>query len=217
MKLGIYGTGGSGRELYEMITETDALCAQWDEIVFIDDTTECGVFRNRKMMPFKEFEIIYSPAEIKVSIAVGEPAARAALAEKVKNAGYMLATCIHPDAEISPSARIGEGAVIKKGAIVSSDAILEDNVWLQSYAIIGHDARIGCNCQISTYAVVAGRTVVGQNVYIGLSACLREKIVIGDNAILSMGAIVQRDVRSNMIAMGNPAREIAENKNGVFS
>ena len=36
MVLGIYGTGGSGRELYHMIHCFDALSKRWDKIYFID-------------------------------------------------------------------------------------------------------------------------------------------------------------------------------------
>ena len=37
MILGIYGAGGSGREIYEMIISEECLCNRWKDIVFIDD------------------------------------------------------------------------------------------------------------------------------------------------------------------------------------
>ena len=38
MRLGIYGTGGSGREVFDMIEMNPSLKKCWDEIIFIDDT-----------------------------------------------------------------------------------------------------------------------------------------------------------------------------------
>lgn len=212
MVLGIYGTGGSGRELLEMISKYDELNNRWDEIIYIDDTKEIGNCKTKKRMPFDMFSQLYSHEKAEVAIAVGEPQYREQLGEKVQNKGYKLAIIISPKAEVSPSARLLEGVVIKDNSIVSSDAVIGENTWINSNAIIGHDVNIGKNCQISSLSLVAGRTKVGNNVYIGGAACVREDLVIGDRAILSMGAIVLKNVKDNKIVMGNPAREIAENK-----
>lgn len=52
MVLGIYGSGGAGRETKEIAS----LQGIWDEIVFIDDTVSAGSFKRIKRMPFEEFK-----------------------------------------------------------------------------------------------------------------------------------------------------------------
>ena len=52
MRLAIYGTGGSGRELYEIITVTREWDGRWEEIVFIDDTKPEGEFPSSRVVPF---------------------------------------------------------------------------------------------------------------------------------------------------------------------
>lgn len=212
MILGIYGTGGSGKELLEMISKYDNLKKRWDEIVYIDDTKEIGSCKTKKRMPFEMFTQLYSSKKAEIAIAVGEPRYRKQLGEKVRNKGYKLALIISPKADVSLGAQLGEGVVVKDNSIISSDAVIGENTWINSDAIIGHDVNVGKNCQISSLSLVAGRTKVGNDVYIGAAACVREDLIIGDSAILSMGAIVLKDVRDNKIVMGNPAREIAENK-----
>ena len=73
MKLAIYGTGGAGREMHELIVYCAALNKRWTEIVFIDDTKEAGVCYGARMFPFEAFQREFARDEIEAIIAVGEP------------------------------------------------------------------------------------------------------------------------------------------------
>lgn len=211
MILGIYGTNGMGRELRELALIINNKTARWEKMVFIDDTKESGELKGCEMLPFDDIKKKYAPDNMEIIIGMGEPSYKEIIWRRVKEAGYPLASLIHPDAEVAVSASLGEGVVIRKGALVSSDSILGNNVIIQSYVIIGHDAKIGDNCQISSFTDVAGHCVVGKGVFMGLGSCIKEETVIGDNAIISMGAIVMKNVGEADIAMGNPARIIAKN------
>lgn len=211
MKLAIYGTGGSGRELFEIITVTREWDGRWEDIVFIDDTKPEGTFLEHKMVPFDRFIQLFALDGIEIAIAVGEPAVRRTLFERVTDAGCRLATIIHPTCALSPTAVFGRGVIVKDSVSISAGAVIRDNAYINGISMIGHDVEIGEHCQISSHAVIAGGTKVGAGVYVGISACVRDHIVIGEDAIISMGAVVMKDVRPNRIVMGNPAREIAEN------
>lgn len=216
MRLGIYGTGCSGREVFDMIEMNPSLKKCWDEIIFIDDTKQEGTFMQCRMMPLVSLCHNIKKDDIKVVIAVGEPTVRKKLYDRVAENGLGLATIIHPLAQVSGSAKIGEGVVIQEHVTISSDAVLEDNVFINGKTIIGHDVHIGMHCQISSFSIVAGYTQVGEETYIGVSSSIRDHIVVGHNVIVSMGAVVMKDVRDNKVVMGNPAREIAENSGSVF-
>ena len=62
MVLGIYGSGGFGREVKE-IAET---CDSWGELIFIDDTVEEGMFQGIKRVPLELFCNRYRPEKAKV-------------------------------------------------------------------------------------------------------------------------------------------------------
>ncbi len=211
MILGIYGAGGSGRELEELISEYAELNQKWNKLVFIDDTAEEGELRNQQRMPFELFKNKYSPQIAKITIAVGEPAGRKLLNDRVTSAGYSLATIISPNSRISPYAHIGDGVVIQDYSFISSDAKISNNVWIQTHAIIGHDVYIKDNCQISSEVFIGGRSIIEENVYIGACASVREDTIVAHDAIVSMGAVVLKNVTAERICMGNPAREIANN------
>lgn len=212
MKLAIYGTGGSGRELYEIIGMTREWNERWEEIVFIDDMKPEGEFLSRRMLPFDSFCKLFPVSGIEVAIAIGEPSGRKVLYERVTGAGYRLATIIHPTCALSPSAVFGQGVIVKDSVSISAGAVIKDNAYINGISMIGHDVEIGEHCQISSHAVIAGNTKVGPGVYVGISACIRDHIEIGEDAIVAMGAVVMKNVRPGRTVMGNPAREIAENK-----
>lgn len=52
------------------------------------------------------------------------------------------------------------------------------------------------------------RIAIGNNVHIGTNAMIMPGVTIGDNVIIGCGAIVTRDVPSNSVAVGIPARVI---------
>lgn len=210
MKLAIYGTGNSGLEMLELIICSEELRSRWEELIFIDDTKAPGEFQGHRMLPFDRFTETFQTDEIEIIIAVGEPAAREALYDRVTGKGYRLGVIVHPTAVVSPSAKLGQGAVIKDSVSVSSGAVIGENVYVNGISLIGHGAVIGPHSQISSHVVIAGNTTVGTGVYVGISACVRDHIEIGDHAVIAMGAVVMRSVRPHRTAMGNPAREIAE-------
>lgn len=205
MVLGIYGSGGVGREVKEIAEEL----GQWDEIVFIDDTVPPDIFRGIRRMPFDEFTEEFTGEMAEIIVALGEPKYKINLYEKVKSAGFGFATVIHPSSIISKSAKIGKGVIVKPGALISSDALVENNVSIEEYAIIGHDSVIHKHAQISSFVMIAGHCEVGEGTYIAISVPVRDTVKIGAHSVIGMGSVVQRDIPDGVTAMGSPARPIA--------
>lgn len=54
-------------------------------------------------------------------------------------------------------------------------------------------------------------TYIGDRCFIGVNAIIMCGITIGDEVIVGSGAIVTKDVPSNCIVVGNPARIIKQN------
>lgn len=132
MRLAIYGTGGTGREVHEIASSIDPLHERWEELVFVDDVTdECELYGSR-IMSFDALSRSMDTSEVEFIIAVGEPSSRELLYDRVVSRGYSLATVVHPSAFVAPSARLGHGVFVKMQSIVSSDAVLEDNVFVQA-------------------------------------------------------------------------------------
>lgn len=53
-----------------------------------------------------------------------------------------------------------------------------------------------------------GRIIIGNNVFIGFRTIFLPGVKIGDNVIIGAGSIVSKDIPSNSVAAGQPARVI---------
>ena len=142
MKLFIYGAGGAGLEVYDLVMRNDHLKNKYSTVYFIDDFQEETEFYGTMRVHFTSCEKYIDQDEAEFVIAVGEPSARKFLLEKIVSCGYVPATLIDEKAIISDTAKILEGCVINAGTIVSSNAVIEKNCFIMFDTIIGHDAVI---------------------------------------------------------------------------
>ena len=202
MNIAIYGSGGAGKEVFDLLQETPDERAKWDEIVFIDDTVPSGEYWSCRRFTFEDFRKTFGPEEVRIVIAVGEPKFREDLYNRVKEAGYSLTPPIlHRLAFASDTAVLGDGVVLQDGVRVSPETVMGENTFVNHRSMIGHNCVVGKHCQN-----------IGDTVFAGVSSCIRDHTTVGEHTILSMGSVVLKDVRPYKIVLGNPAREMAENK-----
>lgn len=218
MVLAIYGAGGLGREVLETVNQIQKSRRHWDSVFFVEDRAADDI-REKTVngVPALDFELFiskFSPGECEFTIAVGEPAIREKLFQKVKERGYFLATIVHPSAFVTESATLKEGTVIQMLAGIGPDTVVGENTLIQSFVSVGHDSTIGRNSVCSSYAGIMGNCHIGNRTYIGVHSGVREQIKIGNDTIIGMGSMVQRDIPDNVIAMGNPARPMKRNDDG---
>ncbi len=80
-----------------------------------------------------------------------------------------------------------------------------DNVTLATgVKLLAHDAstvKTGAHTKI-------GRIQIGSNVFIGANAIVLPNVRIGDNVVVGAGSVVTRDIPSNSVYAGNPARRL---------
>ena len=79
-----------------------------------------------------------------------------------------------------------------------------DNTWILNGAmILAHD-----HCRD-----LKADTYIGNNCVIGVRSIVMPGVSIGDHTIIGSGSVVVKDIPSNSIAVGNPAKII---KGGIF-
>ena len=214
MNLAIYGSGGLGREVLDLAKAINMDTEVWDRYVFIDDVKPEPVICDTAVFTFEEFKTAFNQANVKIVIAVGEPQIRHMLRERVAASGFTLQALIHPGAFIGTDTCVGEGSIVQYGCFVSCNVTIGSSVLLQPNASVGHDSVIGSDAVLSTYTAVSGVCTIGERVYIGVSVPIKEHISIGADTIIGMGSVVLRDIPSNVVAIGNPARPMKNNENG---
>ena len=112
--------------------------------------------------------------------------------------------------------QIGDGSVvysvnkviIGKDTLIAQNVIITDNNFHPTnpedrryMSHTDHSAR-----ERSSAFSANSPVIIGENVWVGSNARICKGVTIGDNAIVAANAVVTKDVPSNSIAAGNPAR-----------
>ena len=205
MKLGIYGAGGLGKEIYDLSLRINCSSNKWSEIVFIDDVKDEGLVLGTRCVRFKTF-LGTKPEEFECIIAIGEPSIRATLFEKMSQQNVKPAILIDPSAIVSPTATISAGSIICEHSSIHADVCIGVNCLVQPYCVIGHDTIVGDHTVLSSHCAPGGCLVFGKRVFAGMHSSVKEKLHIGDDVIIAMGASVFQDLPAGVTVVGNPAR-----------
>lgn len=108
--------------------------------------------------------------------------------------------------ECAINIRTGKNVFINSGCCFQDHAGIE----IGDGALIGHQvviATLNHDKDPSNRAdMLPGRVKIGKNVWIGAHATILPGVTIGDNAIVAAGAVVAKDVESNTVVGGVPAR-----------
>ena len=80
-----------------------------------------------------------------------------------------------------------------------------DNIqFAPNVRILAHDA----STQMALGKAKIGRVKIGSNIFIGVNSIVLCNTTIGDNVIIGAGSVVTKDIPSNSVYAGNPARYI---------
>jgi acetyltransferase-like isoleucine patch superfamily enzyme len=122
--------------------------------------------------------------------------------------------------EIQKNASVGQRCKISSHTFVCEGVIIEDNVFIGHSVTFINDSYPRATAQDGKLQSEKDwhveKTVVKRGASIGSGATILSKVVIGENAIVGAGSVVTRDVPSNTIVAGNPAR-ILRSVNSVES
>ena len=103
--------------------------------------------------------------------------------------------------ELPLNTKVGFGLKIEHGhgLVVNSSSILGENVTLK------HSVTIGCKTDLDNHCVK--HAIIGNNVVVNPLSCIIG-VTVKDNVIIGAGSIVVKNVATNSIVAGNPAKLI---------
>lgn len=202
MRYAVVGAGGHSREVADLVVACGHAV-----VGFVDDHIE-GVHRPTGLPVVNHLRALEADA---LTIAVGDPAARAGLMARLTDAPELM-TLVHPSACISPHARVGDGVQVMQNVVVSASATVGDNVILNVGCFVAHDCVVGAHCHIAPGVLMSGGSTVGERSTLGAGAILLPGVRVGDECIVGAGAVVREDVADGQTVVGIPARVVGADR-----
>lgn len=130
----------------------------------------------------------------------------------------------------------GRNVVVWNYVVIGEDAKIGDKTKIGSFCDIGKNVVIGKNCNIQTHATISNGCRIGNNVFLGPNttilndkfpysncitppticegaivggaAVILPKVTVGKNSVIAAGSVVTKDVSSEIVVMGVPAKKI---------
>lgn len=207
-KLLILGCGGHGRVVLDIL-----LAARSHHVLgFLDNNAEIhgrridGIPVLGAIDQLERIANEYGATEILV--AIGDNGVRRGLARDAEQAGFALASAVHPSASLAHNARLGKNVVVAAGSVVCANCQIGDSVILNTGCIVDHQTMIGEGAHICPGVRIAGRVVVESGAFVGIGATIVPRVTLGCESIVGAGAVVLDDVEPMATVVGVPARPV---------
>ncbi len=199
----IFGAGGHGK----VILET-ARVAGWSVQGILDDRLMVKGLMGVPVSLPDGFDYTKAP----ITIAIGRNDIRKKIFLSLKGITQLAPVILHPFSGISPSASFGAGSVVLGGVVVNADSRVGQNCILNTSCSVDHDCIIGDHVHIGPGARLAGGVQIGTETLIGAGAVVLPGVKIGSRVVIGAGAVVNRNVPSDAVAYGVPAKTKHETK-----
>lgn len=105
-------------------------------------------------------------------------------------------------AKIEQGHNIGNKVVIHTAAILGEYSVIEDGAWIGPNVIFYNDPHPPC----PKYRECTGAPVIKKNAKLGARASIFPGVTIGENSVIGANSLVTKDVPSNSVVVGSPAK-----------
>lgn len=204
----IFGAGGHGRELADVLEARSDADGSVRLLGFIDDdpTTHGRRLGDKAVLGGQEW--LAAHPGVGVVCGVGSPAVRRAVVERLSSFDVHFPCVVHPAAVCTRFVRLGPGTVVTAGCVLTNEIELMAHVHLNRMSTVGHDVSIGAYAHVAPGCVISGNVRIGEGVDVGAGATVIQNLEIGAWSIVGAGATVVNSLPPNVTAVGVPARVI---------
>jgi sugar O-acyltransferase (sialic acid O-acetyltransferase NeuD family) len=184
----VYGGGGMGKMTIDLLLATNGYVIEG----IIDDELKAGtevmgvkVLGGSEMLStLKDRGVRFAALAIGMTDSNG---CRENFYRKLKDAGLLPLTLIHPSATVEPTATLGEGSLVFANAVIGSCASVGANCIINTGAIVSHDCRLEEGVHVTPGAILAGGVRVGRYTLVGMGVTVYMGVCIGSRVIIMNG------------------------------
>jgi len=205
-KLFIYGAGGMGREIFELVNIVNRTEKKWDVMGYVDDGKTGITTEGDKI--YGGFEYLKSLNEpFDVVIGIADTKIKKLLVEKLCEINHVgFPTIIHPFSNVSEKCKIDRGCIVTYSCTVATNAQLEEFVFMNIGSKVGHDTVIGKYSTLMPAVNISGCCSAGEGVLFGTNSSVIPGKKIDDNAVVGAGSVIFRNVPEKVTVLGNPGK-----------
>ena len=138
-------------------------------------------------------------------IAIGDPATRRALVERLEPQGLDWRTFVDRRSLVGREADLGRGTIVLSFAMVASSATIGPFCWLNAYSHVGKGSIVGAFTSVLSAAAI-GDSVIGAECVLGMKSICLDGAVLSDRVSVAPMTLVRRSVPEDVLVAGNPAR-----------
>ena len=208
-KLVIFGCGGHGREVADVVDAINLMSPTWDLLGLADDNpsdTDIERLRRtgRRLLQRTDYEAL-GPGTAFV-IGIGSGTTRRAIDARVGKLGWEPVVLVHPFATIGADVSLGAGTVLCAGVHLTNNIRLRRHVHVNRNSTIGHDGEIGDFVTIHPLVAVSGGVILGDEVTLGTHSSILQNLTMGERSVAGAASCVVRNVPEGTIVKGVPAK-----------
>ena len=210
----IYGCGGVGSFVLQVIRDLNHIEPTWKVMGFLDDAPGLAgtTFHSHRVLGGRDRLRSVNPGA--AVLAVAAPSAKASLSRVVEAAGFDWARLPHPDVWLADGVKVSDGSILYPGVKANVGGKIGRHCTINMNVALGHDVHVEDFATISPGVALGGHTQVGQGAFIGIGASVIQGITIGAWSVVGAGAVVIEDVEPNTVVAGVPARVINRRPEG---
>ncbi len=199
-KLIIYGGGGHGKTLIELVRAAgiyrvagiiDDSLPEGSELLGLPVLGRSGALEN------------LCAQGIRLAVngvgGINHVETRIQVFETLAQAGFHCPAIVHPAAYIEPSVILEDGVQVLAKSYVSSAARIGFGTVINAGVVISHDCILGRVVNLSPGAMLAGGVVIEDYAQVGMAASINLNITIGRYARIGNGATVKKDVPAGTV------------------
>ena len=209
----IVGAGGHSRETRWLVNDINKEISDPYNFIgyVVSDLDSLGKndSKNEVIGDFSFFD--ENKNDISVVIGIGNPVVRIKISELLLSiySNLNFPNLIHPSVEYDhSSSKFGKGIMICANTVLTVNVILGDFVIINYLCAIGHEAVIGRYSVLNPTVNISGGAIIGDVVSVGTGSQILQYISVGNNSVIGAGACVTKQLSSNVVAVGVPAKVI---------
>lgn len=143
--------------------------------------------------------------------SVGNPLIRIKRFTILQNMGFEIPNIIDKKAMIGNHVKLENGIFIGKNVVVNTGSLINRGAIINTSSTVEHDCKIEEFAHIAPGSVLCGEVHIKKNTHIGANSVIKQQLIIGSNSVIGMGSVVLTNINDNVIAYGNPCREVQSN------